>query len=106
MNASNLKVMDRALGSDNSDQQAWAVAREANGNAPSPYGVTSQADAQRINEILLGRGLTQVQANEWWNTHNSRLGDKTPNQFWLSEEAPSEDTIKAVRDAAFFDIPN
>jgi len=68
--------------------------------------VTPNIEALRINEILLGRGLSQVQANEWWNVSNLNLEGKTPHQVWLSEETPSESVIENVRRAAVDDTTN
>lgn len=82
------------------------MAQEATGGAEGQTVASPDLEARRINEVLLGRGLTQFQANEWWNVSNPDLGGKTPNQVWLSEETPTEAIIVAVRDAAFADVPN
>ena len=79
-----------------SAQKAFQVVQEATDGGP----VTPHIEALRINEVLLNRGLSQVQANTWWNAPNSRLDGKTPNQVWLSAETPSPETIDRVRLAA------
>ena len=79
-----------------SAQRAFQVVQEATDGAP----VTPHIEALRINEVLLSRGLPQVQANAWWNVPNSHLDGKTPNQVWLSAETPSPETIVRVRLAA------
>lgn len=73
-------------------QNAWAVVQEAT--------VDAGLEARRINEVLLGRGLSQVKANSWWDVGNVHLGYRTPNQVWLGEETPSATTVETVRDAA------
>jgi hypothetical protein len=74
--------------------------------ADSPYKVPPEIEARRINEILLGRGMTQVEANQWWYTSNARLGGRTPNELWLSADTPTEAIIEIVRNAAFEDSPH
>jgi len=85
-------------------RHSWSVVHE-NDDPISPYAVTAQMDAQRIEDVLRNRGFSQDQVDSWWATSNPALGGKSPTQFWLSEEYPSEAIIETVRDAAFGDTP-
>jgi hypothetical protein len=81
----------------NSAQRAWAVVQGATmGEGARP----PELEAIRVNRVLLARGYSQVQANEWWNITNPNLGGKTPTQVWLSEELVTPATVEKDRQAA------
>jgi len=53
-----------------------------------------------VNEVLRSRGLSQAQANAWWNKPNAALDGKTPIQVWLREAEFDPKAFALVKAAA------
>lgn len=81
-------------------RRAWEVVQEATSKAEGQNALPPGLEALRINQVLLSRGLTQIQANLWWYASDVHLEGRTPTEVWLSEETPSSATVEAVRNAA------
>ena len=52
--------------------------------------------AARVNLNLLNSGLTQGEANLWWNTHSAGLGGRTPVWAWLKDDEGLKAMVEAL----------
>lgn len=53
-----------------------------------------------INQLLLARGLSQSEANAWWNLANEHLGGETPLRACLRDAEFDPEAFALVRAAA------
>ena len=57
-------------------------------------------EAAEISALLSAKGWADARINEWWQLPNARLDGWTPTALWLSDETPTPETIRRLREAA------